>query len=48
MNYSIPKILFALLAGVCAFIVLVGVGDIEPLKVTAAGLLSAVVAILVP
>lgn len=45
---SVLKVVFLVIAAVCAFVVLVGFGDIDAVKVLAAGLLAAVVAIAVP
>ncbi len=42
------KILFAILAALCAIGALVGATSVDPVKLLAAGLLSAAVAIVVP
>ncbi len=42
------KVVFVIVAALCAFVVLVGFGDVDAVKVLAAGLLAAAVAIVVP
>jgi hypothetical protein len=42
------KIVFAILAALCGLAVLAGVTSVDPVKLLAAGLISAAVAVVVP